>query len=418
MATTWSDEATQPAAAGGGFVLDFEASGFLEDPYSVYHALRAHDPVFLSPWGDWYLSRYADVAFALSDRRFSRKPPHGANPISGDIREALSFDRMLARWMLYADPPRHTKLRQLAGKTFTAKFVQSMRPRIQARIDRLLDRVAGQPVIDVVDDLAYPLPLAVISRMLGVPEADYEDLKNWSVSLTRGVDTGRLAELQQGTQAVDEISAYVRGHIEARKSTPQDDLISSMVSAASGHEWLVEDDLIANIVLLIWAGHETTKNLICNAVVALLRNPDQLALLTREPGLMPSAVDEFLRFDSPVQRIVRWTREDMVLGEHKVPAGQSVVCLLAAANRDPEQFPQPDRLDIQRKGGPNLGFGRGLHHCLGFAIARLEAEIALTSLLARTKQWALAAERVVWQPTSSIRAPQHLPLAVEWIEQT
>lgn len=396
------------------FDLDFAAPGFLDDPYPLYHALRDHDPVFRSPWGEWYLTRYDDVAAVLTDKKFLRESPNGANPMSAEVREQTSMDRMLSRWMVFVDPPTHTRLRGLVGKAFTPKFVQNMAPQIQLLTNQLLDDAARQSTFDLVHDLAYPLPVIVISRMLGVAEEDYELLKDWSGKLTKGLDTGHLTELAQGVEATDEISSYVGDLISSRRAAPRDDLVSKLIAASDESMSVSDDELVANIVMLLWAGHETTKNLIGNGILALLRNPDQLQILTENPDLMGTAVEELLRLDSPVQKIVRWTKVPTALGDHTIPSGQCIVNLLGAANRDPEQFSEPDRLNIMRRKRSNLGFGRGIHYCLGFAIARMEAEIAITSLLSATKFLALKEKTVSWQPTTSIRGLSRLPLDAKW----
>lgn len=399
---------------GGGFELDFKAPGFLSDPYPTYHALRAHDPVFLSPWGDWYLTRHADVSRVLGDKRFLRQSPGGINPISRDDRKPTAIDRMLSRWMVFVDPPTHTRLRNMVGKAFTPKRIRALRPEIESLTNRLLDEAASSPDFDLVADLAYPLPVIVISRMLGVPEEDYPLFKDWSGRLTRGVDSGRLSDLRQGNAAAEDLSAYMRNMIKLRRAAPRDDLISAIVAASGDEGPLSEEELVANTVMLLWAGHETTKNLICNGVLALLRQSAQLAILEANPELMESAVEEFLRFDSPIQKITRWTSAATELGDHVIPAGQAIVSLLGAANRDPELYANPDRLDISRDGTSNLAFGKGIHFCLGFALARMEAEIAIGAFLKRSARRELAVERVDWQPTTAIRGPNSLPMTVAW----
>jgi pimeloyl-[acyl-carrier protein] synthase len=402
------------AAAGAGFDLDFEAPGYLDDPYPLLHALRAHNPVFLSPWGDWYLTRFADVSTVLTDRRFQRQSPGGTNPITGDNRAPTAIDRMLSRWMVFIDPPAHTRLRRLVGKAFTPKLVAALRGDVRAIAGRLLDDALGQrESFDVIADFAYPLPVIVVSRILGVPAEDYDLLKDWSGQLTGALDTGDAEELASGNHATEELTAYMSGLIAQRRQAPRDDLISAMLADSAGDDALSEEELLANCVFLLWAGHETTKNLIGNGTLSLIRNPGELARLRAEPGLMESAVDELLRYESPIQKIGRWTREAVELGGVNIPAGQYVVSLFGAANRDPQQYPDPDRLDIARRDGTSLAFGKGIHHCLGYGLAKLEGEVAFVALLERVSAMELRGGAAKWQHNTSIRGLESLPLAVK-----
>ena len=404
----------QTAEAKGGFDLDFDAPAYLADPYPVFHALRAHDPVFLSPWGDWYLTRFADVSAVLTDKRFQRCSPSGTNPITGDDREPTAIDRMLSRWMVFIDPPAHTRLRRLVGKAFTPKLVAAMRGDVRAIADRLLDDALGEgDTFDVIADLAYPLPVIVVSQILGVPPEDYDLLKDWSGQLTGALDTGDSEELATGIHATEELTAYMAGLIAERRRAPRDDLISAMLADSAADDALTEEELLANCVFLLWAGHETTKNLIGNGTLSLIRNPGEFARLTAEPGLMESAVDEFLRVESPIQKIGRWTAEEVELGGKVIPAGQYVVSLFGAANRDPQQYPDPDRLDVGRREGTNLAFGKGIHHCLGYGLAKLEGEVTFAALQERISAIELRSASPQWQHNTSIRGLDTLPVAVK-----
>lgn len=396
------------------FRLDAWSPAFLHDPYPTYHALRAQAPVYHSPWGDWYLSRHADVARALADRTFVRRSPSGVNPMSAEVREPTSIERMLGSFMLFVDPPAHARLRALLGKAFTPPAIAALRPQIAALTGRLLDDAAAAPTFDLVEALSYPLPVIVISRMLGLSEADYPLLRDWSGKLNRGIDTGRLREMEVGIVAAEEFGRYMQDMVKQRRAAPRDDLITEIVAAADRDGTIGEEELVANLVMLLWAGHETTKNLISNAVLALLRHPAQMAALEAEPALMRNAVEEFLRYDSPVQKTVRWTAAPAEFGARTIPAGRCVLLLIGAANRDPAVFAEPDRLDIERSAGAHLAFGRGIHHCAGFAVARLEAEIALAAFLARTRERRLASDTIERQQTVSLRGPARLPLTVEW----
>lgn len=396
------------------FGLDAGTPQFVADPYPTYHALRARAPVYHSPWGDWYLSRYTDVARVLSSRAFVRQSPAGANPLSAELREPTGIERMLSQFMLFIDPPAHTRLRGLLGKAFTPATIRAMETQVTDLVDRLLDDVAGAASFDLVAALAYPLPVIVIARMLGIDGTDYALLRDWSGELTRAIDTGRREHMQDGAAAAAGLLRYMQDLAAARRAAPRDDLISTIVAAAERDGGTGEEELAANLVMLLWAGHETTKNLIGNAVLALLAWPEQREALAAEPALMAGALEEFLRFDSPVQKTVRWTTAAADFGERVIPPGSCVVTLIGAANRDPAVFSDPDRLDVRRDEAANLAFGRGIHHCVGYAVAKLEAAAALSALIARSRGWRIAGDGLERQQTTALRGPARLPLTVEW----
>lgn len=412
VAETVVSTAASTAASAGGFALDVEAPGYLDDPYPHYHALRSHNPVYRSASGDWYLTRYTDVARVLTDQRFQRQSPGGANPISGESRRPTAVDRLLSRWMVFMDPPTHTRMRRLAARAFTPKLVAAMRGDIAAIAGRLLDDALANAHFDLIADFAYPLPVIVVSRILGVPAGDYGKLKDWSGQLTRALDTGDAEELATGIPAAEELTAYMAALIAARRAEPREDLISAMLADSAGDDALSDEELLANCVFLLWAGHETTKNLIGNGALSLIRNPGEFARLAGDPGLMESAVDEFLRYESPIQKIGRWTRTEVEVGGRTISAGCYVVSIFGAANRDPAQFPDPDRLDLGRRNGPSLAFGKGIHHCLGYGLAKLEGEVAFAALLARVRAMELDAAAPQWQANASIRGLETLPVAV------
>jgi len=328
---------------------------------------------------------------------------------------------MLSRWMVVIAPPAHTRLRRLVGKAFTPKLVAGLRGDISDIANRLLDDALGDgETFDVIADFAYPLPVIVVSRILGVPAADYDRLKDWSGQLTGALDTGDSEELATGIHATEELTAYMSGLIAERRRAPRDDLISVMLAGSaddggSADGALSEEELLANCVFLLWAGHETTKNLIGNGALSLIRNPGELQRLLAAPELIESAVDEFLRYESPIQKIGRWTREAVELSGTTIPAGQYVVSLFGAANRDPQQYPDPDRLDIARRDGTSLAFGKGIHHCLGYGLAKLEGEVAFAALLERIAAMELQGRpgHPQWQANTSIRGLETLPVAVK-----
>lgn len=389
--------------------LDFTAPAVINDPYAVYRRLRAHDPVHESAGGEWYLTRYADVALLLKDRRFARESPGGPNPLAREPRPAVRLETLIRHWPVYRDPPAHDRLRAAPGKTFAAVEVESLRPSIQAVTDRLIGDVRAQGGMEAVGDFAFHLPMLVIAGLLGVPTEDRALFKRWSLDITRAVNNGTLEHMQKADPSVQEAHAYFGAILAARRAQPRNDLISRLLAVA-GEDALSDEEIIANCIFYAWAGHETTKTLIANSILSLLRHPEQRRTLLRDPSLIGGAVEECLRYESPVQKLGRWTRAPVTIGDKTVPEGNFVVGLLGAANRDPEQFADPERFDIRRNPNRHLGFGTGLHHCLGASLARLEAEIAITTLFQCLPNLALATDSVEWRPYTAFRSLEALPV--------
>ena len=388
--------------------LDFDSPDFLSDPYPFYHRLRTTDPVHHSPWGDWYVSRFDDVAMVLSDRRFCGRSPVGTNPLICAEGESSAFGRMVSKWMVFMDPPEHTRLRSLVGSYFSKERVESLRTEIRNIVDGLLNNLRDAGSMEVVADFAYPLPATVISGILGMPDADHLQFRDAFRQLTRAVDEGEMAD---GEDAATEIlTDYFRDLTAEKRRRPREDMISFLIDAQGRDDRFPEDQLLPTCILLLWAGHETTKNLIGNAVLTLLRNPEQMLELKRNPEMIHTAVEEFLRFESPVQRICRWTSTDISIGGKIIPKDQFVVGLIGAAHRDPDRFEDPDRFNIRRNVGSHLAFGLGAHRCLGNMLARMEAQIAINSLLRRMRRLELATETVEWQETTSFRSLKSLPV--------
>ncbi|MFZ0695030.1 MAG: cytochrome P450 [Alphaproteobacteria bacterium] len=394
-------------------LADLDSLAILEDPYPAYRALREADPVHLMPSGKWYLTRYDDVATIFTDKRFCRAAPEGFALLEYERRESTTFDEMIAKWMLFMDPPAHTRLRQLVNGWFTPRRIENMRPAIQSIVDDLLNAVENNRSLEFVSDFAYPLPVIVISRILGVPREDYGRFRQVSQQLNKAIDTGRMEDAAGGRDAIKELKGYFEDQIARRRKAPEDDLISYFLSAQTQDAAGDDDEMASTCIMLLFAGHETTKNLISSAILTLIRNPAQQNRLQRDPELISSAVEEFLRFESPVQKTGRWTREDVAIGGKTIPKDRLVVGVIAAANRDPEKFPDPDQLDIARNDGAHLAFGRGAHHCTGNLLARIEAQIAINTLLRRLPRLALASERPEWQETLVIRGMKKLPVTVE-----
>ncbi len=351
------------------------------DPYSVYEELRLKDPVHRMRLQDaWVLTDYADVDMVLRDtRRF------------GNAGREFGYIPQVS--MLDLDPPEHTRIRALVSHGFTPRSVAALEPRIRETVEGLLGNVEGRDQFDLIADLAFPLPVIVIAEMLGVPVEDREQFNEWSNIVSLIVDP-LLDERQIGQvrHAVDEVFSYFEAVAEERRRDPRDDLVSALVTAEVEGQRLERDDLLVNLLLVLVAGNETTRNLIGNGTLALLRNPDQLRRLLDDPGLLNGAIDELLRFDSPVQLDSRVAREPVELRGKRIVPGQRVICMLGAANRDPRAFPDADRLDVGRAAANHVAFGRGIHYCLGAPLARLEARVAFEALLPRLGSLRLAEE--------------------------
>jgi cytochrome P450 len=387
---------------------------FIRDPYPHYERLRTTDPMHVTAFGAFVASRHAEASLVLRDRRFGKDYVERTIRRYGPkIMEEPVF-RSMSHWMLQQDPPDHTRLRGLVVKAFTARRVEDMRPRIQQVVDQTLDRIAGQGHMDLIEDFAFRLPVTIICDMLGIPEEHRE------VFYTSSRDGGRLldpvpltpAEIEQGNASNLTAQLYFQQLFELRRKNPGDDLTTQLVQAEEDGSKLSNEELTANIILLFGAGHETTVNLIGNGLLALHRNPDQLALLKANPELITNAIDEFLRYDSSVQMSGRVALEDIDdLGGKRIPKGESVLCLLGSANRDPAVYPdRPDRLDITRPKIRPLSFGGGIHLCLGAQLARIEAEVAIATLLRRLPELRIDnPENPEWRPTFVLRGLKSLP---------
>jgi cytochrome P450 len=390
------------------------APEFIRDPYPHYARLRTSDPMHLTPFGAFVASRHAEASLVLRDKRFGKDfVERTVRRYGPQVMEEPVF-RSMSHWMLQQDPPDHTRLRGLVVKAFTARRVEDMRPRIQHIVDETLDRVAAQGRMDLIEDFAFRLPVTIICDMLGIPEEHREVFYTSSRNGGRLLDPVPLsrAEIDEANTGNAAAQLYFQQLFELRRHSPGDDLTTQLVQAEEDGSKLSNDELTANIILLFGAGHETTVNLIGNGLLALHRNPDQLALLKANPALITNAIEEFLRYDSSVQLTGRVTLEDIDdLGGKKIPKGESVLCLLGSANRDPAVYPdRPDRLDITRPNVRPLSFGGGIHFCLGAQLARIEAEVAIATLLRRLPDLRLDdAENPEWRPTFVLRGLKRLP---------
>jgi cytochrome P450 len=381
---------------------------FIADPHRVYRDLRERGRVHhvILPGGvpGWVITGYAECRAALADSRL-HKGSAGAQELLAKHGQAFSAGGAgLVANMLNSDPPDHTRLRRLVNKAFTSGAVEALRPRIEQIADDLLDAMAAEDEVDLMTAFAVPLPLTVIFEVLGVPPTDRDDFRSWTDTLF-GAGGDRAA-------AAKAMGKYLTELVQAKRGQQADDLLSALVRAVDDGDQLTGQELVAMAFLLLVAGHETTVNLIGNGVLALLLNPGQFDALKADPARVPAAVEEFLRYDSPVNiATTRYTREPVVIAGTEIPAGEFVHVALPAANRDPERFADPDTLDIARETAGHVGFGHGIHYCVGAPLARMEATIAFTRLLSRFPQLRVAAPQPLgWRDTSRIHGLISLPV--------
>ncbi|HEY8208344.1 MAG TPA: cytochrome P450 [Myxococcaceae bacterium] len=388
-------------------------------PYPRFARLRAEDPVHWHPRAEvWMLTRHADISRALRDKRLGNQYLHKLFemlPPEAQGRFA-PMQRSLQLWVLYRDPPDHARVRGLLAQAFTHKMVQAQRPAIEEIVRTLLDRVTARGgSMELIEDLAYPLPIMVTAGLLGAPAGEREQFKHWADELARLLGHHRADEAKaQAAFAVwNEMSEYFRQLADARRREPRGDLLSAMVAAEEQGQKLTSEELLSNCAALLYAGSETTTHLIANAVLALLAHPEQRAWLQADlASRMEGAVEEFLRYDAPTQAATRIALEDVEVGGKVIQKGQAVISMLGAANRDPAQFPEPDalRLDRPREENPHIAFSLGPHYCLGGPLARLEGQIALTALLERFPSLRCGADQLEWLKNPTIRGVKALPL--------
>jgi cytochrome P450 len=397
--------------------------GFHEDPYTQYARLRAEDPVHATVLGPWVLTRYDDVFAVLRDAGHSVQDSSIA--VSEDSSRRDLFEAALSEAglepdtdrgshaILNLDPPDHTRIRGLMSKVFTPRRIEGLRPRIQELVDDALARVEPMGEMDLIADLAFPLPFAVISEMLGMPEADMDSVREWSGAMVKTLDPVLAPEdIVAGYHGSRQLEALLDEVLEAKRRSPADDLLSALLAVEDDGSTLSSEELRDQVVLLYLAGHETTVNLIGNGVLALLRNPDQLDRLQADPRLDAQAVDELLRYDPPVQLSRRITTAPLEIGGRTIGPGSVVLTSLASANRDPAHWgPTADRLDITREGAAqHVSFGSGSHYCLGSSLARLEAAVAIGTLVRRLPDLHLASDTLTYNGRITLRGLQTLPL--------
>ncbi|MGH3800093.1 MAG: cytochrome P450 [Pseudonocardiaceae bacterium] len=404
----------------------FDVTGWapadVANPYPVYQRYRDNDPVHWSPAtaesaGTWYVFGYDDVASVLSSQHFGRSSRVArAGDSTAPALIPADYDslrRIVQNWLVFMDPPRHTELRSLVNKEFSPKVVTGLRTRIKDIATDLIAEQRGKSTIELVGDFAAPLPILVISELLGVPKDQCGWFRECAVSLQEASTTraGRGADgYARAETAARELAGYFRQEAQRRRGEDHHDLVSLLVQARDRGELLTNDEIIGTCIHLLTAGHETTTNLICKSVLALLRNLDVLHELRAHPGLMRNAVDELVRYDSPVQMVTRWSYQDEVLHGRDIHRGDKVMLVLGSANRDPLQFPDPDALCLDRGTSRHCGFGLGIHYCLGATLARAEAEIGLTTLLESLPQLSLTDEPAQYADDMVFHGPARLVL--------
>jgi cytochrome P450 len=384
----------------------------LANPYPLFDRLRKEDPVHWDPYlHAWIVTRYADVVSVLHDFSAQRTPTPEQLAKLG-LADLAPIAQVMVKQMLFLDAPAHTRIRSLASYAFTPQRVEVLRQHIHEIVKNLIDTVAPQGTMNVIGDLAEPLPYIVTAEMLGVPVEDAPQLKLWSQDFAE-----MLGNFQHNPEraprvrhSLEEMCKYFHSAVEQIREHPRPGLIHSFLTAEIDGDRLTEDEVVANTIVTMVGGQETTTNLIGNGVLTLLRHPDELARLRADLSLVPSAVEEMLRFEPPSQHTARLAPADAELGGRPIRKRQAVIAVMAAGNRDPERFPAPNRFDIMRKDNRHLSFGWAAHFCFGAALARIEGQVAFEAMLRRLPYWALADEKLVWRTNLGLRGLTGLPI--------
>ncbi|WP_341304870.1 cytochrome P450 [Pseudomonas sp. TMP25] len=373
------------------------------------HRLQFNAPVFCSPQGVVYLTRFDDCLRLLSDPSFVRTAPGSHLPFMGDEQRPGVLEIMISQWMVFMDPPDHSRVRKAFAAAFSPRAIKLLEGVVREQVRRLLNQWPADGRLEAVNDFAFLLPVQVISVMLGVPLADVPRIHIWAMGLTNALDSAEPQALIDGEEVACELTDYFRLLIARRHELPRDCLINSL--AASVGENLTEDEYLYGCLFLLWAGHETTKNWLASGILLLAQHPQQLARLKAQPELLNDALEEMLRVESPLQKLSRWSTENVTFSGFKVPAGTQVTAMIGAANRDPAIFINPDSFDISRSKSSHIAFGTGIHHCLGIWLARLEARIAFEELLPRLQQLEVVEYR--WRDISAFRSLEWLHIKVQ-----
>ena len=400
-------------------MVDFEPGSvaFRADPFPAYRLLRDEDPAHWSrALKSWVLTRYDDVKRVCLDSRMSsdRLRPFFASLPSSETARMTELIRVLTLWMVFRDPPEHTRLRRLASRVFHARSVQALRPNVEALTAWLLERIGSRDAFDFIAEFAGPLPALVIIDMLGAPRGELARLKRLSDEMALFVGSARESEAkyERAEAATREMAEFFRSLIAARRAAPREDLLSRLVHLEDDGERFTDDELVATCVLLLFAGHETTTHHLANGLAALLRFPGEMEKLRREPSLAAAAVEELLRYDGPIGAQVRIALEAQDFHGKTIRPGERVFLMLNAANRDPRTFQDPDRVDLTRNGVAHLTFGFGAHLCLGFPLARLEGQVAFPAVLARWREFEIGEGPLEWMDSLVLRGMKALPLRV------
>ena len=408
-----SEAQATPAA---GFLFTDE---ILRDPYPTYRRFLEDDQILHSvPYGGggWAVFRHAACSSFIRDSRLSARRV-GASFLAlppGRRAEFGELAQMLSLWLLFIDAPEHSRLRKLMNKGFSPAVAEGLRPQIEAIVDRMLETMRHASETDILREIAYPLPVRVIAEMLGVPETQHEFFIRWSdaIGMFLGNPQRTVQQTQTAQEAVLALTEFFRGAAAERRRQKGSDLISLLLDIEEDGEVLTEEELYAQCVMLLGAGHETTRNLIGNGMYTLLRHPEEMAELQKNPELIRSAVEELLRYESPVQFAGRIASEEMEIGRVRVRQGQAIVFMLGAANRDPQQFKDPDRLDLKRSNNPHLAFGVGEHFCIGNQLARLEGQIAILKMVQQFPRMRLTTEHPEWASNYGLRGLKALPVII------
>lgn len=384
----------------------------LADPYPLYARLRAESPVHWDPYlHTWVVTRYADVAEVLTHFRADRTPTPDKLVELG-MQQLTPLAQVMVRQMLFLDPPQHSRVRALAAAAFTPRRIERLREHIQDITNTLVDAVAARGQMDVMQELAGPLPAIVTAELLGVPTADHEQLKDWSQDFAEmlGNFQHNPGRVEKVLRSVEGMTSYFRDALTRQSTEPTEGLLNALANAEVDGDRLTEDEVIANVIVTMVGGQETTTNLIGNGLLTLLRTPGALERLRADPSAIPTAIEELLRYESPSQHTARLAPDDVVLGGQSIGKGQAVIAVMGAANRDPERFADPDVLDLARKDNRHLAFGWAGHFCFGAPLARMEAHIAFETMLRRLPELELVSEPVSWRANLGLRGLTALPI--------
>jgi cytochrome P450 len=399
-----------------GVTDDLTTPEAIDRPYEFFGRLRETDPVYHNEkWGGYIVTRYDDVKRCLEDDEHLSLEVQ-ADRLRDTPRDIPETENMFPKWIIYLDPPEHTRLRQIMSDAFNPQMIREQRAEAEAITADLIDGIKAEDPdeIELVEDFAYQLPVRIIGRIMGLPEDDLDRVGEWSkdIALTLFHYYGVKDRHQKTERAVREFSDYVRDIVRERRAEPREDLITYLLEAETDGETLTEDEVVATAVLLLFAGHETTTKLIANGTLELVRHPEQMELLREDPSMAPKAVEEIIRYHGPSKVITRGVVEDFELRDTRIEAGKRLLLSLAAANRDPRQFDDPETFDITRSTPSHLGFGHGIHSCIGAPLARLETRVAFPALVQAFPEMELATEEIEWTHSPLVRGPEELRLKV------